>query len=261
MKSSISNDLTMTVHSNKRKAIQLTKEYTLNDCMEQLVALTKSTDERFKKMEEQIDPLTKTMNEMNSFDRSIEAIAKASDSEDEEDLSDDEESVVDESDKWTMMFRQLREYRTIHGDCRVPRSYKENPKRARWVDDQRTAYRNFKTGKGKKIRPERKIKLDSLGFFWSKNNPHPPSWDEMFEKLHNYQQKMGNCDVPFNATNLNALARWTAYQRAKYKRFKNGKDSLLTLDQIRQLKEIGMKWKGPKLREKQNNQRYQKVAR
>jgi len=112
MKSSNSNDLIMTAHSNKRKAIQLTKDYTLNDCMEQLAAL----NERFKKMEERFE-------KMEDFDRSIEAIAKASDIEGEEDLSDDEETVVDESDKWTIMFRQLREYRIIHGDCQVSRGW------------------------------------------------------------------------------------------------------------------------------------------
>jgi len=227
----------MTAHSNKRKAIQLTKDYTLNDCMEQLAAL----NERLKKMEERFE-------KMEDFDRSIEAIAKASDIEGEEDLSDDEETVVDESDKCTMMFRQLREYRIIHGDCQVSRGFKNNPKLAIWVKNQRKGYKNLKSGKkDQKILPERIIKLDSLGFNWGQNFPPPPSWDEMFEQLHNYQQKMGNCNVPFNATNPNALAKWAAYQRAEYKRFQKGKDSLLTLDEIGQLKEIGMKWKGPKL--------------
>jgi hypothetical protein len=144
MKSNIPNDLIMTVQSNKRKAIEFVDgdnkrlATALDDCVQQLVALTKSADERFGKMEERFGKMEEhfgkmeeRFEKMEEFDRSIEAITKASASEDEEDLSDDEESIVDESDRWTTMFRQLREYRIIHGHCQVSR--KENPKLGSWV--------------------------------------------------------------------------------------------------------------------------------
>ena len=57
---------------------------------------------------------------------------------------------------------------------------------------------------------------------------------------------MGNCNVPFNADHPTPLAKWTAYQRAEYKRWKKGRDTLLTLDQIGRLNDIGFNWKGPR---------------
>jgi hypothetical protein len=234
----------VTASSKKRKTIQLVDgdaEAEDVDLATTLKAFIKRSDERHAALVKKVEELSK----MNPFDQSLEAIAKASD-DDEEDLSDDEESIVDESDKWAIMFRQLREHKIISGDCKV--SMKENSKLGYWVQDQKKYYNNAKGGgKGQKIKPERIIKLDSLGFNWGQKYPAPPSWDEQFEKLHNYQQQMGNCNVPFNEANPNALAKWAAYQRAEFKRFKKGKDSLLTLDQIGALKGIGFKWKGPKL--------------
>jgi hypothetical protein len=108
---------------------------------------------------------------------------------------------------------------------------KDNPKLGMGIKDQKKYYSNLKGGgKGLKIKLERIIKLDSLGFFWGQKYPASPSWDDMFEQLHNYQQNNGNCNVPFNEANPNALAKWAAYQRAEFKRFKKGKDPLLTLD-------------------------------
>ena len=198
---------------------------------EELVALTKKVEN------ESID--------QNSFEKSLEQIAKA---DEEENLSSDEESVVNESDTWSIRFQELREYRMMNDDCKVPQNFKENPKLGIWVKEQRKRYNNVQTGKGnKRIAPERIAKLDRIGFNWGKKYPPPPSWDEMFEQLHKFWQKKGHCKVPFNEKNPSAIAKWMACQRTEYKRFRKGRDSLLTNDQIGQLKEIGFDWKGAKL--------------
>lgn len=224
-------------HTGKRKAVD-TVEYGIEgDVAKALKEYIKRSEERFELLEQSV---TKLIDEGGK---------KSQDTDDEqEDWSDGEESDTNDSDPWTIMFLQLRDYRILHGDCRVSRKFKENPKLGIWVNNQRVAFRNVKTGKkGRSITADNIVKLDSIGFDWGKGYPPPQSWDEMFAQLQNYQQKMGNCNVPFNAKNPSPLAKWAAYQRAEYKRFKQGRHSLLTLDQIGKLKEIKFNWKGPRL--------------
>jgi len=250
--------------SIKRKASELainaTEETNLHPV---LIAFIKRSDDRAERMEKMIADLSQKINEhkdqQSSFDRSLELFVQASDSEievedeaedDEEEISAEEESIVDESDKWSILFRQLREYRILNGDCNIQCRSKENPKLASFVKSQRLYYNNFKTRRGpesRKIKPERLVKLDSIGFNWGKRYPDPPTWDDMYEQTKDFQEKMGNCCVPFNSTNPNTLAKWAAYQRYEYKRFKNGRNTLITLDQIEKLKDIGFSWKGPTL--------------
>lgn len=59
------------------------------------------------------------------------------------------------------------------------------------------------------LRADRREKLDSIGFSW---NPRAERWDEMFQRLENYSQEHGNCQVP---TTDVQLAIWTNRQRRK----------------------------------------------
>ena len=236
-------------------------------------------EKRAERAESLLVALTKEVNEQRDNNNnnktvvdasaSLEAIVKSSsnnteeenqqENEEDEDRqqqqdSSDDESVVDggknkKTTKWAVMFQQLRKYRIINGNCKVPQKYAENKKLGRWVNFQREMYNNTKgSGKGReKIKPEKIIKLDSLGFLWGKKFPPPASWEDMFEQLQTFQQRMGNCNVPFNSTNITPLTKWAAYQRTEYRRLKKGHDSLLTSDQIGRLTDIGMNWKGPRL--------------
>jgi hypothetical protein len=186
----------------------------------------------------------------SAFHKSLRAIVD--DVVDDDDSSDDEmpiESIADEKYRnWAIMFQQLRDYRIINGHCKVPYRIAENPKLGYWINSQKRQYANTITHtKGLKLKPERIIKLESIGMFWGKKYPPPASWDGMFDNLQTYRDRMGDCNVPFNATNPTALAKWAAYQRMEYKRHKKGLDSLLTLDQIGKLNDLGINWKGPKL--------------
>lgn len=164
----------------------------------------------------------------------------------EETESDDEESVAD--NPWSVMFRQLRDYRILHGDCKVPFKCEANPKLGKWVDKQKQLYRNVKVGKSgaKLISQERIVKLDSLGMNWGKKYPAPIAWDEHFEEVKKYKEAI-HSDPPVNSTNPSPLALWISAQRTEYRRFKKGRDSLLTTEQIGQLNGIGFNWKGPRL--------------
>ena len=253
----------MSSGSNKRKAseiaVNMLETYIKrsDERAGKIEMMLQKADERAERAESLLVALTKKIDERDTttaFDASLESIVKSSNNaeeeeqQEEEDLSNDEESVVDEKDKWVGMYQQLRGYRILNGDCKVPDKFAENRKLGKWVSFQKACYNNVKTRKGNpKIKPDKIIKLDSLGFNWGKKYPPPVSWDDMFEQLHTFQQRMGNCNVPFNSTNPTPLAKWAAYQRSEYKRWKKGHDSLLTLDQIGRLKDIGMNWKGPRL--------------
>ena len=169
--------------------------------------------------------------------------------EDSELSGDEEDSVVDSNDAWMNMYRQLRSYRIINGDCKVPQRLASNPKLGAWVRDQKSHYANLKFGKkGYKLPTEKVIKLERLGFFWGKKFPEPSSWDERFEEVKKYKTAM-RCEpaVNVNATNPTPIAIWVSTQRSEYRRFKKGRDSLLTMEQIGQLNDIGFNWKGPRM--------------
>jgi Helicase associated domain len=59
---------------------------------------------------------------------------------------------------WDAMFEKLCQYRAIHGDCKVNRSYHDK-KLANWVTTQRST--TFCT----KLSPEQRAQLHSIGFF------------------------------------------------------------------------------------------------
>ncbi|KAL3912334.1 MAG: hypothetical protein SGARI_001213 [Bacillariaceae sp.] len=171
---------------------------------------------------------------------------KATESE-EDTISDLDEDEADLSDPWAVKFLELRAYRIQHGDCKVSEKG-PNPKLGQWVTNQKRAYGNVKNNKkGVRITPERIIKLDSIGMFWGKAFPAPASWEERFNQLQDFQKAMGHCKIPICAKNPSDLAMGVSVQRHEYKRFHKGRDSLLSLEQMAKLNEIGFSWKGPRV--------------
>jgi hypothetical protein len=78
---------------------------------------------------------------------------------------------------WEGQFRELADYRKIHGHCDVPTRCKENTKLSEWVATQRRNYRWHMEGKRSAAITIFRIKeLESLGFEWKLYN----SW--MHEK-------------------------------------------------------------------------------
>ena len=216
-----------------------------------------------QKMETLIDSLRKEVGDSARFEVSMKSLWKdakdlcdisashktldviVGDLLEADDSSDDEtdiEGKTNEKDKtWEIMYRQLREYRIIYGDCNV--SPKELKDLGKWVQQQR----KYHTQKGYSLKPERVEKLERLGFSWGKKFASPPSWDEMFQKLLEYWKRFHNCNLQFSATHPTPLAKWAAYQRMEYKRLKKGHASLLTDEQIGKLEGIQFNWKGQKL--------------
>jgi Helicase associated domain len=178
-----------------------------------------------------------------AFVESLQSKAAAKKEEDDEDVSDGEDSV-EGTDMWSLTFKELRQYRIVNGTCNLTKTALANQKLSKWILNQRFYYANTKNGKqGQKITQERIRKLDSIGFSWGKKYPDPVSWNEMFEALQKFQKAMGHCRITVHPNNPTPLASWVTAQRVEYKRYRKGRDSLLTLEQIGQLREIGFQWK------------------
>jgi hypothetical protein len=93
-----------------------------------------------------------------------------------------------------------------HGHCWVPTDYKspDGYRLGGWVSEQRA--------KRDSMLPERKARLDALGFIW---NPHPAQWEEGFQHLQAFAKEHGHCMVPQKHVTANGyrLGQWVAVQR------------------------------------------------
>lgn len=161
-----------------------------------------------------------------------------------EEKDDDDPSDIDTNDPWMMTYNKLREYRIANGDCNVSRA--KNPQLGEFVKNQRKFFTNLKQGKkGPKISPERIDVLERIGMSWGKAFPSLKTWDECLHELKDYKEAMGDCNIKMGKNkDPSPLAKWVSCQRLEYQRFKNGRDSLLTTEQIKQLNELGFVWKG-----------------
>ena len=143
-----------------------------------VLALRNEAGKNSENAETLLKALLKEANELcktNAFHKPLSAIFNDV-VESDDDLSDVEETSIDNvSDphekSWLIMFQELRDYRIVNGDCKVPYGWKQNPKLGNWVNNQK---RNYKQ---KKLKPDRIEKLEGIGMYWGKNYPPPVSWD------------------------------------------------------------------------------------
>ena len=128
---------------------------------------------------------------------------------------------------WETRFKELVQYKTIHGDCNVPQKH---GKLGTWVNKQRLAY---KTGSIAQYRIDR---LDSIGFKWAMNAPRVP-WEARFNELVQYKANHGDCNIP---AKQGQLGKWVDTQRTNYKKDK------LSQDRFDRLNGIGFGWALPR---------------
>ncbi|MDP3559703.1 MAG: Helicase associated domain protein [Legionellaceae bacterium] len=127
---------------------------------------------------------------------------------------------------WEENFICLSKYREEHGNCNVPKNYQNNQNLSKWVDHQRTSYRNNNLGE---IRLK---KLRSLDFIF---DPFDDVWEKSFNCLREYKENFGHCDV--SRAEQPQLFLWIGKQRSKYQ--KEG----LSDERIEKLKSIGFTFK------------------
>lgn len=68
--------------------------------------------------------------------------------------------------EWDARYNELLEYKSVHGDCKVPQQYKSNKALGKWVAKQREQYNLLKNGKRSFLTPYRVEKLQQAGFVW-----------------------------------------------------------------------------------------------
>ena len=106
--------------------------------------------------------------------------------------------------RWEEMFRRLVAYKKTYGDANVPRVYDKDPQLAQWVLNQKD---NFREGK---MKPDRQIKLEAIGFSWSTFYEGDLEWEANFKKLLTHKAVHGH--VRFFKDPK--LARWVALQQS-----------------------------------------------
>ncbi|KAG7356875.1 helicase domain protein [Nitzschia inconspicua] len=155
-------------------------------------------------------------------------------------------------DQWDTMFDTLKEYKLKHGNCLVPKRFKENPKLGTWVDTQRVQYKKLQkklADQGKphdagvafdfedtaasqdpaagwegddslnkkplvgRLTEERIRRLEELGFIWSLRD----DWQKHYDELKTFKSVHGHCNVPARYTANRRLGIWVSAQRQQYK--------------------------------------------
>lgn len=132
-------------------------------------------------------------------------------------------------EKWIENFEKLKQFKEIHGHCRVELIVDENDKLLGWVNLQRSLKAR------RTINAERKAQLDALGFSWVREATDH-KWDEMYERLKKYMTTHGSTDVPHRWKDDRKLAAWVSQQRQRRKK------GIITAEQVRLLDELGFTW-------------------
>jgi Helicase associated domain len=176
------------------------------------------------------------------------------------------------------MFIRLQEYKEKHGDCLVPKRFKEDSKLGTWVDTQRVQYKKMKKklasqgveyegptdtqeddegteeceeGTGASGKPvvgrltnDRIRRLENLGFMWSLRD----DWQKHYEELKEYKKQYGHCNVPARYAKNRRLGIWVSAQRQQYKimqtpaELRPKRSASLTQDRINMLNKLTFTW-------------------
>ena len=158
--------------------------------------------------------------------------------------------------RWEKMFRKLQKYNGKHGNCRVPRSYKEDPQLGMWVERQR---QNWRTGK---LTMKRKGQLGALGFEWEPGHQSNTArardqWEARYQELVQFHRLNGHSQIQASEP---VLWAWTRTQRSR--RFCPGsRKRFITEDEIARLAEIGFQWRLPRRGRKLTNEKGETVMR
>ena len=139
---------------------------------------------------------------------------------------------------WEMRYLELVAFKKVCGHTRVTQKDKYCSALYSWRHHQRELYR-----KGL-ISPERKAKLDKIGFEWAepeyealkKSDSVSAQWDADFEELRRYKEEHGDCGVPTRGKENPMLSRWVLAQRQFYRRGE------LRAERVRRLEELGFLW-------------------
>jgi hypothetical protein len=131
------------------------------------------------------------------------------------------------ADQWGNAFESLKAFVDREGHAQVPKGFVESGFRLdRWVNVQR---KSFRLGE---ISEDRINQLEALpGWTWS---PHEKLWEESFRFLTLFAGQEGHSQVSVDHVDPSGftLGRWTATQRANYRRGALSKDRINRLEAL-----------------------------
>ena len=131
--------------------------------------------------------------------------------------------------KWDQRFEELKGFMAQQGRSRLSRELRT------WIYNQRV---DFRRGA---MRPDRKARLDQLGFKFELNpKPTPQArkqrWEKGFAQLKEYHRRHGHVNGPFK-DQYSKLSLWTKFQR------RDKRQGTLDAEHERRLEALGFPWK------------------
>jgi hypothetical protein len=140
---------------------------------------------------------------------------------------------VDNSDPtnnplWNKKYQNLVEFKRKNGHCLVPKRYQEDMPLGNWVYSQRQVHRK------NKLRVDRKVLLDDIGFVWKVGNS--AVWNKQYQQLVEFKRKNGHCIVPRRYREDLSLAWWVVRQRISHT------NTSILQDRKDLLDELGFVW-------------------
>jgi len=149
---------------------------------------------------------------------------------------------------WEKHFKDLKEYKGIHGNCLVPKVFPEHPALAGWVYVIRSMYKKRSQGVATNLTDDQVERMNSLGFIWDakkcvewKNREKERiSWEDRYNELIAYKNQHGHTRVPKSYKNQK-LAYWVKKMRSNYKKWQNG-DLSMPDDRLKRLNDIDFVW-------------------
>merc|ERR1712157_641378 len=177
--------------------------------------------------------------------------------EKEDDIVMVSQEDAEKSDRWEKNYENLKKYKNKHGDCLVPKDYKDDPRLGNWMGNHRIPFRKKMNGKPSRLSNAQYDKLAMLGFEEVIKNKSEKEddvamvsqedakksdrWDENYENLKKYKNKYGSCLVPKDYKDDPRLGNWVANHRVPFRKKMNGKPSRLSKVQYDKLAMLGFK--------------------
>lgn len=144
---------------------------------------------------------------------------------------------------WEANYRELCGFKQKYGHCDVPLSYPVVTRKV-WLGDfvrnQRVLYKKSQEGEGGEISQIKIELLEAEGFTWK--IPDRIIWEDFYDRLLFFSNKMGHCDVPHHYPEDKELAKWVVKQRNEFQLYQASKKSILRPEYVHMLDEIGFDW-------------------
>lgn len=151
--------------------------------------------------------------------------------------------------RWKARFQDLVKYKLQHGDCIVPKSYKDKGLHS-WVRKQRILKKDFDLGlaSDESMTQERVNALNSIGFAWVVGHQsNDAQWEQNFQDLVVFKSQFGHTRVPQSYEK--SLHKWVLNQRCRRRLLEEkgeGKAKGMTWARVEKLDAIDFSWSGKK---------------